>query len=532
MKKTKIYVAILVVIAAAVLIVFALFSTAKSYSNEDFKNSASVFLQGAETAGNPVTLRIDSNYYYYVPFEVNQTLTAQFPGIMLDKSANAITDQTLLKNLFLYPALVKEFSSNIKDFDKLAVSKTAAFAKYCRILEVQSAKFSELNMQGNVAGVLYHGTKLAFDAVGLAKSATSGMAKLIKDLAKGAVQDSIISYLTETDSREILISTQKADDGARNANNACKSAMAAWNAVKSTTGKAGPAYAKTAVEKTSNMFYYEYMAMDALKTGFNKVNNYPKLVTKINKTDFKKGMDDLSKFISKLNDEKKYWNDALNNVTDENMLELWAEEQISRVNAGASETQNQPAAQAVTSCSNVDLASNYSLYNYTPDSAPCTAGYQENVSSANLSLKCKSARASWREHWVKEVDVSDLDKLRITADLGLNDRSRFFTECGGVGVKYDNYASLVVLSSNPNSTLQSECNKTTPQNEWSKCSVPNTDANVLGYCGVPKCSASAQCDFTVDVAGKNKVYLNFQIHDAWLADVEGTMANLNVCPAE
>lgn len=530
-KKIKIYIAVFTAIPAIVLVAFTLVSTAKSFSNDDFKSAASVFLQGAETAGNPITLRIDNNYYYYVPFEVNNTLSTQFPGIMLDKSAKAITDKALLKNLFLYPSLIKEFSSSIKDFDKLAVSKTTAFAKYCRILEAQSIKFSELNMQGNVAGILYHGTKLAFDAVGLVKSSTSGMAKLIKDLAKDKVKDSIISYLTKTDSRAILTSTQKADDSARNANNACKSAMMAWNALQSTTGKASQAYAKAAVEQTYNMFYYEHMTMDALKTGLNKINNYPKLVTKINKKDFEKGMDDLSKFISKLDNEKKYWNDALNNVTDENMLGLWTEEHVSRVSE-VSRTRNQPVTQMALSCTDVNLASDYSLYNYTPDSGPCTIGYQEDISGTNINLKCKSAASKWREHWVKEVDVSGLNKLRITADLGLNDRSRFFTECSGTGVKYDNYADLVVLSEDPNPTLRSECNKITPQSEWSKCSIQNTGNNVLGHCGVPKCSASASCDFTVDVTGKNKVYLNFQIHDAWLADIEGTLSNLKICPAK
>ena len=531
MKNRKIYVAVSAILSAIILVTLVVSSTAKSFSNNDFKNTASIFLQKAETTGNPVTLRIGSEYFYYVPFEINSTITTQFPGVMLDKSAKAISDRTLLKNLFLYPALVKEFANNTKDFDKLAVSKTATFAKYCRILEVQSTKFSELNMQGNVAGILYHGTKLAFDAVGLVKSTTAGMTKLMKDLAKGAVQDSIISYLTKTDSREILISTQKADDSARNANKACKSAMEAWNALQSTTGKAGPAYARTAIEESFNMFSYEYTAMDALKTGLNKVNNYPKLVTKINKTDYRKGMDDLSKFISKLDNEKKYWNDILNNVTDENMLELWIEEQISRINA-ISNTQSPTYTPHAPLCTDVYLNTGYSLYNYTPDSGPCTAGYQENISNSNLSLKCKSASAKWREHWVKEVNVSGLDKLKITADLGLKDNSRFFTECNGTGVKYDNYADLVVLSSDPNSTLQAECNKVTPQSEWSKCSIQNTDTNVLGHCGVPKCSASTKCDFTIDVSGKNKVYLNFQIHDAWLADIEGTLANLKTCTAE
>src|SRR3989338_10887824 len=115
MKNRKIYVAVSAILSAIILVTLVVSSTAKSFSNNDFKNTASIFLQKAETTGNPVTLRIGSEYFYYVPFEINSTITTQFPGVMLDKSAKAISDRTLLKNLFLYPALVKEFANNTKD---------------------------------------------------------------------------------------------------------------------------------------------------------------------------------------------------------------------------------------------------------------------------------------------------------------------------------------------------------------------------------------------------------------------------------
>lgn len=533
MKNKKIYIAI------AILAVIILASTAKSFSNNDFKNSASIFLQGAETTGNPITLRIDSNYYYYVPFEINSTLTTQFPGIMLDKSAKAITDKALLKNLFLYPSLVKEFSSTIKDFDKLAVSKTAAFAKYCKILKVQSIKFSELNMQGNVAGILYHGTKLAFDAVGLVKSSTSGLARLIKDLAKDKVKDSVISYLTKTDSREILTSTQKADDSARNANNACKSAMTAWNALQSTTGKASPAYATAAVEQTYNMFFYEHTAMDALKTGFNRVNNYPKLITKINKKDFKKGMADLSKFISRLEDEKKYWNNALNNTTDENMLELWAEEQISRVNAAIqlpepAPTQEPPPPPPPAACTSIDVASDYTFYTYTPDNpgtnGPCLS-FANSASSNTVTLTC-STDNRFRNHWVKEINTSGLSKTKIKANLTIDDRGFFYSMCPNGGVKYDDYSILYVLSSDPRETFTSECNKVCSPDDWPKCGInPATNSSVLGKCGVAKCSTSRECELEVDSAGLNKIYLVFTTANPWPANVKGSLSNVEICPA-
>ncbi len=144
-------------------------------------------------------------------------------------------------------------------------------------------------------------------------------------------------------------------------------------------------------------------------------------------------------------------------------------------------------------------------------------------------MRCSSASAEWRNYWVKEIDVSGLNKIKITGELGLNDHTRFFTECGGVGVKYDDYSDLMVVSSDPRPVLEAECNKICVQDDWPKCAVKNDAADVLGHCGVPQCSASRQCDFEVNVTGLDKVYLVYYISDVWPADLEGNLANLQIC---
>lgn len=183
-------------------------------------------------------------------------------------------------------------------------------------------------------------------------------------------------------------------------------------------------------------------------------------------------------------------------------------------------------------CGNIDLSKDYKLYTYTVDtpgySTVCSE-YKNSFSLLKMSLECLASNARWRNYWVKEVEVGGLNKVKITADLGLNDYSRFFTECSGTGVKYDDYSSLIVLSSNPKPTLDVECNKVCSQEDWSKCAVKADAANVLGSCGVPKCSASKKCDFEVNVNGLDKIYLVYHISDAWPADLQGTLENLQVC---
>jgi len=144
-------------------------------------------------------------------------------------------------------------------------------------------------------------------------------------------------------------------------------------------------------------------------------------------------------------------------------------------------------------------------------------------------LRCGNSIGQWRNYWAKQIEAGDTSKLRIKADLELTDYEGFFTECGGQGVKSDDYVDLIVLSSDPRQNLGLECNRSVSENDWPKCGVPNSGAGVLAHCGVAKCSASRQCDFEVDTASHDFVYLVFRVGDAWAADIEGRLSNLYVC---
>lgn len=121
-------------------------------------------------------------------------------------------------------------------------------------------------------------------------------------------------------------------------------------------------------------------------------------------------------------------------------------------------------------------------------------------------------------------------KLKIKADLGLMDHSAFFSECNyNGGVKSDDYVDLIVLSQDPMPTLDVQCNRIASDSEWSQCGVANSGTGVLAHCGVSKCTTSKKCDFEVDVSGLNTAYLVFRTGDAWMADIEGILSNLQVC---
>lgn len=515
---------------------------ASAYSTNDFKTSAEKYLQDNEKAGDPITLRYAGNYYYYVPVEVNSTITGTFPGIMLDSETKIVTDETVLKELYRYPGLIKRFADNAAGFNKLAGAKVAALAKYCRILEVQKTKFQETNMQGNVVGVIYEGIKLAADAVGMVKSAIKGIAVFAKELAKGNVKKAITSSFSPADSAAILESTQKAFDNSKNAYEACGAAMEAWGAVVSTSGKASVEYATKSTEEMFKMFSHEATSISALRDGVQRINTYPKLVTKIGKTKYNTAMKDLLKLTNALKKESIYWSGENENANDANNLEMWAQEQIDRAGSVEEETPPEPPAPPVppvSACTTLDLSENHTLYTYTPDNpgtnGPCNS-FANNVTANQVSLSC-STDNRFRNHWVKKISTGGASKLKIKANLAIGDRGFFYSMCPNGGVKYDDYSSLMVLSKDPTPTFDAECNKICSQEDWPKCGV-NTATNavlaqyIIGKCGVLKCTAEASCDLEVNTAGQSEIWLVFHTSNPWPAYVTGTLSNVEVCPAQ
>ena len=505
------------IVLLAVFLLLPTKSIAAALTTTELKRVAEKYTAGSERVGAPITLRYQTNMYVYVPVTVNGTIPSTYPGVMMTSDGKILKDAKILSELYNYPGLILEFSSSIKKFDALANNKITALAEYCRILEVQKIKFDALNTFNNVGGVLYDGAKLAFDAVGLVKSGVTGLASLTKDLAKGAIKDSIASYFTSADMREVRASTQGAYNDAKSAYSRCKAARTAWNRVISTSGQANTTYAKQATAQIRDMFSAEAAAMTHMRNSLAQIHNYPQIVANIGAADYARGMEGMNSLISRLTEEKEYWADAYSNALDANSRTLWAAEQIDRVNAKS------------TSCQAITMSTGGTFFTHTPASAPCSS-YGNTVGSSAIHARCNASSAAWRTFWVKPISVVGRSKVRFKAGLGLTDHSRFFSECNGVGVKYDDYVSVAVLSSDPRPALAAECRSNVSSDEWAQCSIPPTAPTVLASCGVPRCASSASCDFTVNTAGLQQVYVLFHASDAWMADIEGVMQNASWCP--
>ena len=192
----------------------------------------------------------------------------------------------------------------------------------------------------------------------------------------------------------------------------------------------------------------------------------------------------------------------------------------------STESSSTPTSSSVSLWQEVDLAGDFTNYVYSKSVTPCS-NYFRKQTEGSYSVRCATnADAQWRELSVKEISTNGAGKIGIRASLGLKDYASFF----GKGVKADDYVSLLVLSSDPKSALASECNKTVSEEDWSKCSVNSEGPAVLGHCGVPAFSESENCDFEVETGGLGKIYLVFRVADAWLADVEGSIASLEILP--
>ncbi len=542
---------ILILASAAAIVLIKTgdaFSPALAANSASLKAAAASYLQNKEKTGAPVALEYDGQTYYYIPVEINKKISQNFAGAMLDADGAAVSDEMVLRELYKYPGLILEFADTAAAFNKAADKKSKAIANYCKIIFVERTKLEALWESGEIGEVLYKGLGVMMDGVGLAQGvAKKTLLSLSKELAKKAAQDKVQSAFLPTDTREILDNIKRAHDLAEDAAGDCALAKDAWLWTKTNIDHPVPlTRVENATLSLRNMFQKEAESMANLRESIKKINSYPSAMTKINKNNYKKAIADMDKLVSRLEKEADYWDEEYNRTVAR--IDEWVAEQVSRAGKMApapAAAPSEPAAPAPVStpapapasalrgsCADVDLSADYKLYTYTVDTpgyGTVCNGYKNNISSRAIGLRCSSGAARWRNYFVKEVDVVGLNTLKITADLGLNDHSRFFTECGGKGVKYDNYSSLIVLSADPRPILNAECDKTCSVADWPKCAVQPTGTDVLGTCGVSKCSVSKNCDFSVSVNGLNKIYLVYHISDAWPADLEGTMANARIC---
>lgn len=300
-----------------------------SFDAKYFKNIAGKYAQSGEQVGEPVAVRHNGQTYYYLPLTINGTINGVFPGIILDGQAVPVRDQIILKEIYKYPGLLQGFADDVKGFNAIAAAKVSPISSYCRILAKQETKLDEIYFSGTVIGVLYDGAKLAFDATGLIKAGIKGLSALIKELAKGKVQDTVLSYLTEADTKAVRESASKAYQNAKQASSACKSSSSAWNSLQSAGGKITTESLTNATMDLYRMFKYEALSMSFLREALDRINKYPRLVTKIGEKSYKEAMTGMSNLVLQLESEREYWYQEYQNATT--FLEMWAAEQLERV---------------------------------------------------------------------------------------------------------------------------------------------------------------------------------------------------------
>lgn len=183
---------------------------------------------------------------------------------------------------------------------------------------------------------------------------------------------------------------------------------------------------------------------------------------------------------------------------------------------------------AVTSTpvfSPLDLSYDAGIYVYSKKRHVCN-DYRNVIKPNYFSMRCKVADGIWRGHFVKKIDVAGYGKLRVRASLGVNDYTDYFAECGHKGVNRDDFINLIAFRYDPTPKLDAECNHEVAEEKWSKCQVQNTDPGVVAHCGVPMCSNGTSCDFEIDVSRESAVYLLFSVNDSWVADIEGSLSNV------
>lgn len=175
----------------------------------------------------------------------------------------------------------------------------------------------------------------------------------------------------------------------------------------------------------------------------------------------------------------------------------------------------------------LDLSYGAGIYVYSKKKHVCND--YKNVYGLNyFSMRCKVAEGVWRGHFVKKIDVAGYSKLRVKAGLGVNDYTDYFSECGHKGVNRDDFVALMALSYDPERTFRWDCNHEVAEEKWSMCQVEKSDPGVMAYCGVPMCTKSRNCDFEIDVSKKSAIYLLFSVNDAWVADIEGSLSNVEI----
>ena len=185
------------------------------------------------------------------------------------------------------------------------------------------------------------------------------------------------------------------------------------------------------------------------------------------------------------------------------------------------------ASSSAPSVSYLTLSNDVGVYVLSKKSGPCK-DYRNTFKSNAFGFRCKTDNAFWRGYWTKKIDVAGYSKLRINAYLEVNDYTDYFAECGHKGTNRDDFVDLIALSSDPEPKLDAECNHVVGPEKWSECYIDNKDVSAVAHCGVSKCSSGRGCNMEIDVSGREAMYLLFSVTDAWTADIEGVLSNVEI----
>lgn len=176
----------------------------------------------------------------------------------------------------------------------------------------------------------------------------------------------------------------------------------------------------------------------------------------------------------------------------------------------------------------LNLSNDIGVYVLSKKNAPCV-DYRNTIRSRTFGFRCRTLNALWRGFWVKKIDVSGYNRLRLDASLGVDNHSGIFPECNNIGVSRENAADLIAFYSDPSVGWNRECNHEVGEDKWwDHCIVTNKSPSAIAHCGVPQCSLSSRCSMDINVAGRQELYLLFSVFDDWFADIEGTLSNVKI----
>jgi outer membrane protein assembly factor BamB len=154
---------------------------------------------------------------------------------------------------------------------------------------------------------------------------------------------------------------------------------------------------------------------------------------------------------------------------------------------------------------------------------PCTS-WDNEVSPSRITLKCDHASAWWSAVALREVDVSDYSRMRLTGTI-----------TSSPAIERDYHSVLVVL---PGRVTCEDGDR------YSLCSLDGEplqgvtdgvgwgrwDEAAIAYCNVRTNEADRECELDADVSGLDTVTIVYLFSDGWIiwSDLHGTLSDATI----